>query len=387
MAKRRERGGGSVFYSESKKCWVWKAVTGLTAGGAVTYTQGRARTQAAALKKKQDAERSARQPNADKETVGEHLDHWLQDVAKPNTMPATWARYEQCVRLHLKPHVGGVPLKKLTVSRVVKLWADLGRDGMSGGNVKKCSEVLATALEQAVAEEKIAVAPTRKAAKPRVRRAEVEVFTDDEVRAIIGAAEGHRLEALFLSAVGTGMREGELFALTPGDFDLAAGTVRVTKSLDRQKGKWVINPTKSRSGVRTITLPSFAVESVKRHPTAVKPGAVFTSRSGGYLVRSNFVRRDWTGLLTRAKVRYRKFHTLRHTHASRLLADGVDPAEVARRLGDRIETVMRVYAHWIPTANRDTAARVDAIYAKKIPAGGQGGGKVAGGEREDTSEK
>ena len=69
-------------------------------------------------------------------------------------------------------------------------------------------------------------------------------------------------------------------------------------------------------------------------------------------------------LLARAEVTYRKFHTLRHTHASRLLAAGVDPAEVAKRIGDRIETLMRVYAHWIPTTNRDTAAKVNAIYTE-----------------------
>jgi integrase len=114
--------------------------------------------------------------------------------------------------------------------------------------------------------------------------------------------------------------------------------------------------------VRTIGLPAFAVDAVLLHLRDREPGPAFTTGSGNYLARSNFVRQDWADLLDAAGVKYRKFHTLRHTHASRLLADGVDPAEVAKRLGDRIETVMRVYAHWIPTAGRYTAARVDAIY-------------------------
>jgi integrase len=92
---------------------------------------------------------------------------------------------------------------------------------------------------------------------------------------------------------------------------------------------------------------------------------VFLTSKGTYLRRSNFVRKEWARLLERAKVPYRKFHTLRHTHASRLLAAGVDPAEVAKRIGDKIETLMRVYAHWIPTDNRDTAAKVDAIYKEQ----------------------
>lgn len=192
---RAARGGGSVFYSESKKCWVWRAVTGHKPGGGLAYTQGRARTQAEGLRKKQAAERGGQQPHADKETVGEHLDHWLTDIAKPNTRPGTWARYEQVVRIHLKPRVGGTPLRKLTVSQVTKLWAEMGRDGVTAGNIKKCSEVFATALEAAVAEEKIPVAPTANAAKPKVTRDEVEVFTDEEVRTILKAAAGDRFEA------------------------------------------------------------------------------------------------------------------------------------------------------------------------------------------------
>jgi integrase len=74
---------------------------------------------------------------------------------------------------------------------------------------------------------------------------------------------------------------------------------------------------------------------------------------GSYLIRTNFIRRDWTGLLLTAGVPYRKFRALRHTHASRWLA-----AEVAKR----IETVRRDYAHWFADTNRDTAAKVEAMY-------------------------
>jgi integrase len=367
-AGRRPKGDGSVFFSTAKDCWVWRAVVGFRPDGGVLHVEGRARTQAEALRKKQAAERASRRPNADRETVGDQLDHWLTDVAKPNTRPNTWDRYEQVVRKHLKPRVGGIPLRQLTVSTVTRLWADMRRDKVSAGNVKKCSEVLASALEAAVAEEKIPIAPTRKAAKPKVVRAEVEVFTDDEVRAILKASRGDRFEALFKVAVGTGAREGELLALESADFDPDAGTVRIVKTLDQRKGGgFTLHPPKSKNGVRTVALPAFALDAVRLHLAGREPGPAFTTRNGTYLSKSNFVRQDWAALLRAAGVRYRKFHTLRHTHASRLLADGVDPAEVARRLGDRIETVMRTYAHWIDVKGRDTAARVDAIYGSENP--------------------
>jgi len=90
--------------------------------------------------------------------------------------------------------------------------------------------------------------------------------------------------------------------------------------------------------VRVIGLPKFALDAIRRHLRDRGPGPVFMTSTGGYIAKSNFVRRDWKSLLTAAKVPYRKFHTIRHTHASRLLADGVHPAEVAKRVGDSIET-------------------------------------------------
>lgn len=86
------------------------------AGRGGSYTEGRARTQAEAVEKKKAAEKTGQRPEASRETVGGHHDHWLSNVAKPNTRPNTWGRYEQVVRLQLKPRIGGVPLRKLTVS-------------------------------------------------------------------------------------------------------------------------------------------------------------------------------------------------------------------------------------------------------------------------------
>lgn len=352
------------FY-KSKNCWIYKAVVGFKSDGSVLYKEGRARTQEEALTKKKEAEKSNTSPNSDKELVSEHLDWWLNNIAKPTTRYSTWERYEVVVRKHLKPNIGGYPLKQLTITHVSNLWAKLAKREMSAGMIKKCSEVLATALESAVTHNKISFAPTANAARPTVEEHLIEVFTDDAAKAIIKASKSDRFEALYKLALGTGAREGELLCLEPDDFDLDAGTVKIVKTLNQTKDGFFVGPPKSKAGLRTISLPSFVLEVVKRHLEGREPGRpVFCTRDGNYVSRTNFIRKDWRRLLLRAKVPYRKFHTTRHTHASRLLAAGVDPAEVAKRIGDKIETLMRVYAHWIPTANRDTAAKVDHIYAE-----------------------
>lgn len=359
-----------MFYSTSKECWVWRAVTGHKPTGGLAHTEGRARTQAEAVAAKKAAELANRRPGADRATVGDHLDHWLNDVAKPNTRESTWDRYEVVVRVHLRPRIGGVPLRGLTVPQITRLWATMARDGVKPGTVKKCSEVLASALETAVAEGTIGTAPTRKAKKPRVTRPEIEVFTDVEVRAFLKAAEGERFESLYNLAAATGARQGELLALERDDFDPTAGTVKIVRAVNQRKGGFQLNPPKSQNGVRTLAPPPFALAAVAKRLEGRAAGPIFTTASGNYVGRSNFVRKCWRPLLTAAGVKYRKFHTCRHTLASRMLAAGVDVAEVARVLGDRIETVTRTYAHWMKDAKRDTAAKIQAFYGADPAAGG-----------------
>lgn len=359
---RRPRGDGAVFFSESKGCWVFRAITGHKPDGSVSYTEGRARTQAEAIAKRRAAEAINRQPDADKETVGHQLNHWLHAVAKPNTRPNTWVRYGQVCRIHLEPRVGGIPLRKFTVPQVTKLWAKMSADGVAAGTVKKCSEVLAAAMESAVSEGRIPVAPTRKAKKPKVHRPPIETFNDDEIKAILKAADAHPRGPLFKLAVATGARQGEILALERDDFDFAAGTVRIVRMLDQLGGELKTFPPKSANGDRTLAVPPFALEPVRRYLSGRDSGPVFTTRSGGYILKSNFVRKDWTPLLETAGVPYRKFHTLRHTLASRLLTAGVDVAEVARVLGDRIETITRSYAHWMNVPRQATADRIQNLY-------------------------
>lgn len=361
--QRRARGEGSVHFNKPKGCWIWRAVTGHKPDGRVLYTEGRAPTQAAALERKRKAEGSNRRPT-DKQRTGDYLEYWLTDVSKPNVRNNTWRRYEQVVRLHLKPHIGGIPIQALTVATINRLWSTHSRAGMKPGTIRTCSAVLSTALEHAAREGVLTASPTRLAVRPQVRRDPIEVFSDDEVKAIIAAATANRLEPLFLLAISTGARMGELLALELLDVDLVVGTIHIRRMLDKHKGKFSTHPPKSETGVRVIGLPAFALDALRAHCAHRSDGPLFTTRSGQYIARGHVSHQGWVSLLQAAKVPYRKLHALRHTHASRLLAAGVDPAEVAKRLGDRIETIMRYYAHWINTANRDTAAKVQEIYAQ-----------------------
>jgi integrase len=126
---------------------------------------------------------------------------------------------------------------------------------------------------------------------------EIEVFVDEEVKAIMKASRGDRFEALYKLAIGTGARQGELMCLEMDDVDIGPGEVRITKTIDGTRGVTTIIPPKSRAGTRTVSLPAFALAAVKKHLKGRKAGPVFVTSEETLLQRSNFIRQEWAKLL------------------------------------------------------------------------------------------
>src|SRR5262249_26086773 len=155
---------------------------------------------AEALRKKRLAEDAARAGALSGDngnlTVGDYLEHWLQNTSKPSVEITTWTSYERCVRLHLKPRIGGVKLRDLRPTNVEKLFADMRRDEVSGGNAKKVSEVLSSALEHAARIGLIPFNPAAPIPKPKTDGELIVPFDKSEVKRILMASADHKLEAL-----------------------------------------------------------------------------------------------------------------------------------------------------------------------------------------------
>jgi integrase len=272
--------------------------------------------------------------------------------------------------LHLIPGIGGILLAQLRKVHVEKLYADLQKGGMSGGNAKKVSEVLSTALEHALGDDSLPLKknPAALAAKPKPEAEEIVPFTPDEILRIRLAVMGHRLEALFALAISTGAREGELLGLGWEYVDLENATINIQRTLDQSTEGFRLKEPKSKRSRRIVDIPKFAVEALAEHrKTMLKEGnvsasVVFCTRTGHFISKSSFVRQVYARMLAKAEVPYRKFHTFRHTHVSELLSRGESVVDVARRIGDRPEVILKTYAHWIPGAGKKIAARLEEMY-------------------------
>ncbi len=248
------------------------------------------------------------------------------------------------------------------------LHAELARKG-AGPTVRLHSHVvLRRALSQAVRFGLVPRNPCDAVQRPKVPRRAPKWLDADQTRKLLDVARGDRLEALVVLAVTTGLREGELLGLQWGDADLADATLNVSRQmLEGSDGTLATGELKTARSRRRVDLPVVAVEALRRHRARL--GAVplpsvpmFSDPGGGPIRRSNLLRRWFYPLLARAGLPKVRFHDLRHTHASLLLAQGVNPKVVQERLGhSQISLTLDTYSHVMPSLQRDAARRLDEL--------------------------
>jgi integrase len=134
---------------------------------------------------------------AEKQTVQQFLERWLEDVAKPSTRPQNLEQYEYAVRSHLVPALGAIPLGKLATQQIQTFLRTRTDAGLAARTVKHLRDVLRNALNVAVDRDLIGKNPAAKAKPPQVERAEVSVFNPEQARCFLATASGHRLATLF----------------------------------------------------------------------------------------------------------------------------------------------------------------------------------------------
>ncbi len=362
MAKKKERGNGSgTVYPRKNKA-------GKVIGYRGSYFAPDGKRRYVSAKKKGDAEKALRQAMTDADrgfvfeagtlTLEDYLTRWLKDSVKDTVRRSTYAQYESVVNRHIVPAFGRLRLKALTPAHARSLYREKLDSGLSPRTVQYVHVTLHKALKQAVMDGLIPrnVADAVKA--PQAHRKEVRPMTPAEVAALLSAASGDRLEALYVAAVHTGLRRGELLGLKWTDVDLDAGTLSVQRSLDKDG---TFNPPKRNRSRRTVKLTAQAAESLKGHRARQNEerlqlgslwedrGLVFPNQAGKPMNADNLYHRGFKPLLVLAGLSGFTFHSLRHTCATLLLSKNVNPKIVSEMLGHAtISQTMDTYSHVMP---------------------------------------
>src|SRR5215203_5077864 len=179
-------------------------------------------------------------------TVSEYLDRFLEDVQHGSVRESTFSRDKYLITNHVKPALGRVKLKNLSAMHLQRLYREKRDAGLSASTIQKIHHVLHKALAQAVRWDLIARNPTDNVKPPTTTPKEMHPLSASEARRLIEAAGGDRLEALYVLAVHTGMRRGELLGLKWNDVDLDGQTARVRHTLTRKGTGYVLGEPKTK---------------------------------------------------------------------------------------------------------------------------------------------
>jgi integrase len=366
---KRANGEGSV-YQRTDGRWC-ASVT--TEGGRRQHFLGRTRAEVARkLTGALDARDKGALVTGPRQTVSQFFTQWL-DAVRPSLRPRTFVGYEQLVRLHVIPEIGTLSLARLTPQHLQRLYTSRLDAGLSSTTVNHVHALIHKALSNAVRWGSVHRNIADLVDPPRNRHFEITTLSPEQARAFLDAAAGHRLEALYVLAVTTGMRQGELLGLRWRDVDVDAGTLQIRGSMQAtQEGLRIMEP-KTAGSRRRVALSKQPIDALRRHRVAqaeerFRMGAgwedaelVFATEAGRPITASG-LRRSYEPLLKRAGLPRMRFHDLRHTSATLLLGRGVHPKVVSEMLGHtRISTTLDLYSHVSMTMQQQAADAFDAI--------------------------
>jgi integrase len=361
LSKKRGNGEGSIH---RRKGGGWCAqYTVYTAKGRKRKTlYGKTRQEVATnLAKALSDQQGGLSFDAGNQTVGEYLARWLKDSVRDTVRQGTFERYEQIIRLHISPSLGSLKLKALSPVHIQRFYREKLDSGLSPATVQKIHAVLHKALDQAVGWSLVPRNATETVTAPRPAPNEIQPLDSEQVKTLLEAAHGERFEALYVLAIHTGLRQGELLGLKWKDVDLESSLIRVRRTLTRNRGRLLLSEPKTKRSRRTVRLTEQAVHTLREHlahqieymerlgDLYEDCGLVFATEKGTLVNPSNLRKRSFAPLLSKAQLPSIRFHDLRHTCATLLLARNVNPKIVSEMLGHAtIAITLDTYSHVLP---------------------------------------
>jgi len=294
--------------------------------------------------------------------VGEYLEQWLRDYAAGQVAATTRRSYEDTARLHIIPALGPLPLSRLSAPAIQGYLSEKLQQGLSSTTVRYHAAILGQALRRAVRWGLLTRNPMEFVDLPRRTRREMRVLDEEQVRLFLGEAKKSSPHyMLYLAAVTTGMRQGELLGLRWRDLDFVLGTATVQQTLYRLGREQLFRQPKTATSRRTIPLPAALLDELRRlrdaQASATRAlGSVYEDRdlvfcqpTGKPLHAHNIAQRDFRQVLARAGLPRIRFHDLRHCHATHLLRAGVNAKVVQERLGHSSAAfTLTTYGHAMP---------------------------------------
>lgn len=314
----------------------------------------------------------------DRTTISVFLGRWLEHV-KPSVSRKTHERYTELCKKGLAPAIGDVMLSKLkteridaTLSMALLTGRHDGKGGLSATTVRHLRRVLVMALNQAVTWDLIAKNPALATKAPKVDRKPMMAYDATQTAKLLQVIDGARLHIPVLLAVMCGLRRGEIAALRWKHVDWATSRLAIVESAEQtSKGVHYKEPKSGRG--RAVDMSSSVISTLRAYRTRqaeqllaigirISDETFIVTDESGEPLKPTMLTDAWLRLLERIDLPRIRFHDLRHTHATQLLAAGIHPKIASERLGhSTIGITLDLYSHVMPGMQADAAAQIDAM--------------------------
>lgn len=371
MTTRNAQGSGSIFWDEARNTWVGMLSLKTAEGKRIRpVVYGVSRKEVQAKMDEKRAEFQARQASGvltSTDTVEAVFARYMLDHQGKDS---TKRFYEDKFRLYIQPVLRSVVFSDLTVQHIDLVTSNMRATGHSPRLQKMAYDVMRQLCNWATGKRLISKDrnPMDGATLPKAPRVTFDVWTAQDCQRFLAAAEDHRLYALFRLALDTGMRQGEILGLQWSDIDLENQTISIHRTLVERAGKVVgTSIPKSEAGLRTVSFGAGLKRALVYHRAQMlKEGLaanpfVFVTTEGTHILKTNLTR-TFDTLIEAAGVTRIRFHDLRHTNATLLIASGESPKTVQGRLGhSTIQLTLDTYAKFTKAADTKAASVMDSV--------------------------
>jgi integrase len=320
-----------------------------------------------------------------KVTVAEFLDRFERDWVAVHVGARSAERYHYSLS-HVRQHLGDRMLQKIQPADLATLYANLVRAGLAPRTVRLVHTMLHRALNQGKIWGVIRDNAAELAKPAKAPDRETVMLQPDQAAALLDRLRGKPLYLIASLALGTGARRNEMLALRWQDVDLDAGRLTISQALEQTAAHGIrVKDPKTRHGRRTISLPGHVVDELRQHwrdqreqrlalglGKAPADSPVFATVDGKFL-SPNAITKAWPCAMAAIGMPDVTLHSLRHTHASLLIASGMDILTISRRLGHSSPTItLNVYGHLIHGGDDRAAQVVGEAFGSKMVAGSAG---------------
>lgn len=297
---------------------------------------------------------------------GDYLDLWLNDK-KTRIKTSTYGTYYWLVTNYIKKGLGHIQISKLTPMLIQQYYNELITNrSIVNENIQKIHSLINNSLNRALRWGLINKNVASLVDRPRSTKREISVWTLEQIHKFLHESDTDPLAIAFHIAITSGMRQSEILGLRWKDIDFTDNYLSVVQSLSHD-GKTMSVGSKTKSGTRKIHLPIETMEMLrknqriqendKKHYTGIyQDHGLVVCTSVGTPVNPRNLMRTFYRLTKSSKLPRIRFHDLRHTHATLLLKQGVNPKIVAERLGHAdVRITLDTYSHLLPSMQLETA--------------------------------